>query len=166
VGSSIITVNLAIVSLVPAIVQKSWSELTTGELYEIVKLRTDVFFVEQKVDESELDRRDTEPSTMHLWIPGDDGDVAAYLRVLRDEQPEYADALRLPGRVVVGAPYRGRGLAQHLLRRVIELYGSESLLLHSQSYITGLYAAFGFVPVGDEFDEAGIPHRTMYRPAG
>lgn len=148
-----------------AIVQKSWNELTTNELYEIVKLRTDVFYVEQKVDESELDRRDTEPTTAHLWIPGDHGDVAAYLRVLRDEVPEYEDALLVPGRVVVGAAYRGRGLAQRLLERVVELYGSESLLLHSQSYITGLYAPFGFVPVGDEFEEAGIPHRTMYRAA-
>lgn len=148
---------------VPTIVQKSWSELSTGELYEIVKLRTDVFYVEQKVDESELDRRDTEATTVHLWIAGENGDVAAYLRVLRDEVAEYEDAFRLPGRVVVGPAYRGRGLAQHLLARVIELFGSESLLLHSQSYITGLYAAFGFVAVGDEFVEAGIAHRTMFR---
>lgn len=148
---------------VPTIVQKSWSELTTAELYEILKLRTDVFYVEQKVDESELDRRDTEDTTAHLWIAGENGDVAAYLRVLRDEVAEYEDAHRLPGRVVVGPAYRGRGLAQVLLARVVELYGSESLLLHSQSYITGLYAAFGFVAVGDEFMEAGIAHRTMYR---
>ena len=148
---------------VPTIVQKSWSELTTDELYEILKLRTDVFYVEQKVDESELDRRDREQTTDHLWIAGEDGDVAAYLRVLRDEVAEYEDAHRLPGRVVVAPAYRGKGLAQLLLSRVVELYGSESLLLHSQSYITGLYAAFGFVAVGDEFMEAGIAHRTMYR---
>ena len=148
---------------VPAIVQKSWSELTTEELYEILKLRTDVFYVEQKVDESELDRRDREHTTDHLWIAGENGDVAAYLRVLRDEVSEHGDAHRLPGRVVVGPAYRGKGLAQLLLSRVVELYGSESMLLHSQSYITGLYAAFGFVAVGDEFVEAGIPHRTMYR---
>lgn len=148
---------------VPTIVQKSWSELTIEELYEILKLRTDVFYVEQKVDESELDRRDTEGTTDHLWIAGENGDVAAYLRVLRDEVAEYGDAHRLPGRVVVGPSYRGRGFAQLLLSRVVELYGSESMLLHSQSYITGLYAAFGFVAVGDEFMEAGIAHRTMYR---
>jgi ElaA protein len=148
---------------VPAIVQKSFDQLTTVELYEILKLRTDVFYVEQKVDESELDRRDSEATTIHLWIPGEADDVAAYLRVLRDDVAEYRDAVLLPGRVVVGPAYRGRGLAQLLLARVIELYGSQSLLLHSQSYITGLYAAFGFVAVGDEFVEAGIPHRTMYR---
>jgi ElaA protein len=148
---------------VPAIVQKSWNELTVGELYEILKLRTDVFYVEQKVDESELDRRDLEATTHHLWIAGENGEVAAYLRVLRDDSAEYGDAFRVVGRVVVGPEYRGRGLAQRLLARVIELYGSESMLLHSQSYITGLYAAVGFVAVGDEFVEAGIPHRTMYR---
>jgi ElaA protein len=147
------------------IVQKRWHELSTDELYEIMKLRTDVFYVEQKVDETELDGRDREDTTLHLWIPGDHGDVAAYLRVLLDEEPEYADAVRLPGRVVVGAAYRGRGLARLLLARVIELFGSQALLLHSQSYITGLYAAFGFIVVGEEFVEAGIAHRTMYRAA-
>lgn len=150
---------------VPTIVQKSWNELTTGELYEILKLRTDVFYVEQKVDESELDRRDTELTTDHVWIAGESGDVAAYLRVLRDDVAEYEDAVRVIGRVVVGPAYRGRGLAQLLLARVVELYGSESMLLHSQSYITGLYATAGFVEVGEEFVEAGIAHRTMYRAA-
>ncbi|SKA91925.1 ElaA protein [Agreia bicolorata] len=148
---------------IPAIVQKRWSELTTAELYEILKLRTDVFYVEQKVDESELDRRDRESTTEHLWIPGENDDVAAYLRVLHDEVAEHEDAHLLPGRVVVGAAYRGQGLAQRLLARVVELHGSTSMLLHSQSYITGLYATFGFVAVGDEFVEAGIPHRTMFR---
>jgi len=148
-----------------SVVQKSWHELSTDELYEILKLRTDVFYVEQKIDESELDGRDREATTVHLWIPGDHGDVAAYLRVIVDAEPEYADAVRLPGRVVVGADYRGLGLARLLLARVVELFGSEALLLHSQSYITGLYAAFGFVVVGEEFEEAGIAHRTMYRPA-
>ena len=147
------------------IVEKRWSELLTDELYEIVKLRTDVFYVEQKVDESELDRRDKEDATAHLWITGDHGDVAAYLRVLCDAEAEYGDAHRLPGRVVVGAAYRGRGFARLLLTRVVELFGSEPLLLHSQSYITELYAGFGFVPVGEEFVEAGIPHRTLYRAA-
>ncbi|MBF4635549.1 GNAT family N-acetyltransferase [Agreia pratensis] len=146
-------------------VQKTWNELTTTELYEIIKLRTDVFFVEQRVDESELDRRDSEPTTEHLWIPGENGDVAAYLRVLRDEVAEYGDAYRLPGRVVVGAAYRGRGLAQRLLARVVEIHGGESMLLHSQSYIQGLYAAFDFIAVGEEFTEGGIPHRTMFRAA-
>jgi ElaA protein len=149
----------------PTIVSKNWNDLTTGELYEILKLRTDVFFVEQKVDESELDRRDTEPATEHMWIAGENGDVAAYLRVLRDDVAEYEDAVRVLGRVVVGPAYRGRGLAQLLLARVIELHGSESMLLHSQSYITGLYAGAGFAAVGEEFVEAGIPHRTMYRAA-
>jgi ElaA protein len=150
---------------VPTVVQKSWNQLTTGELYEILKLRTDVFYVEQKVDESELDRRDMEPTTVHLWIPGESGEVAAYLRVLQDDVAEYEDAVRVLGRVVVGAAHRGRGLARLLLARVIELHGSESMLLHSQSYITGLYAGVGFVAVGEEFVEAGIAHRTMYRAA-
>ena len=67
------------------ITHKSWGQLTTLELYALLKLRTDVFFVEQRIDEEELDNRDQEPTTEHLWIADVTG-VAAYLRVLVDDR--------------------------------------------------------------------------------
>ncbi|RFA13808.1 GNAT family N-acetyltransferase [Subtercola boreus] len=144
-------------------IQKRFGEVTTTELYAFLKLRTDVFYVEQKVDESELDDRDLEPATEHLWL-ADGPRVTAYLRVLEDAVPEHLDAARVIGRVVVAADQRGRGLAQVLLARVVERFGGEAMLLHSQSYAAGLYAKFGFEPFGPEFSEAGILHTTMYRP--
>ncbi|RFA07712.1 GNAT family N-acetyltransferase [Subtercola boreus] len=144
-------------------IQKRFGELTTTELYAILKLRTDVFYIEQKVDESELDDRDLEPATEHLWL-ADGHRVTAYLRVLEDAVPEHLDAARVIGRVVVAADQRGRGLAQVLLAWVVEWFGGEAMLLHSQSYTAGLYAKFGFEPFGPEFSEAGILHTTMYRP--
>lgn len=149
-----------------AIHARHWDELGTAELYSILKLRTDVFFLEQKITEEELDHRDLEPTTLHVWLAADDGTVVAYLRVIEDAEPEYRDARHLPGRVVVHPRYRGAGLARILMATVIERYGALPMLLHAQSYIVPLYAAFGFEAVGDEFQEAGIPHRTMYRPAG
>lgn len=145
-----------------SVVRKTWSELTTLELYAILKLRTDVFFVEQRIDEEELDNRDQEPTTEHYWIAADDG-VAAYLRVLVDEVPEHRDAQRLVGRVVVRSDHRGRGLAQQLLGAVIDRHGSEPMLLHSQLYVAPLYAKFGFEPLGETYTEAGLPHVMMYR---
>ncbi len=145
-----------------SIVQKSWSELTTVELYSFIKLRTDVFFVEQKVDEEELDNRDQEPTTEHLWIADDLG-TAAYLRVLTDPVPSHLDARRLPGRVVVRPDRRGEGLAQLLMQRVIDRHGSEPLLLHAQAYVAPLYAKFGFEEFGETYREAGIEHISMYR---
>jgi ElaA protein len=144
---------------------KPWGELTTDELYAFLKLRTDVFFVEQKVDETELDDRDRESSTRHYWIADDVG-AAAYLRTLVDAVPTHRDAARLIGRVVVRADRRGEGLAQKLLAEVIARHGNEPMLLHAQEYIAPLYAQFGFVPFGEVFEEAGIAHLSMYRPAG
>lgn len=145
-----------------SVITKSWGELTTDELYSIVKLRTDVFFVEQKVDEEELDNRDQEPGTVHYWI-GDDAGAAAYLRVLVNAQPEHLDAARIIGRVVVRADRRGEGLAQLLLRKVLVDFGHEAMLLHAQQYVAPLYAKFGFVEFGEPYDEATIMHISMYR---
>jgi ElaA protein len=145
-----------------SVVQKSWSELTTDELYSFLKLRTDVFFVEQRIDEEELDNRDQEPTTEHLWIT-DAAGAAAYLRVLYDPEASHLDAHRIFGRVVVRSNRRGEGLAQVLVARVIEQHGGESMVLHAQEYIAPLYAKFGFDAFGAVYVEAGIPHLSMYR---
>jgi len=143
-----------------SIVRKQWGELTTDELYSLIKLRTDVFLVEQKVDEEELDNRDQEAE--HFFI-ADVAGTAAYLRVLYDATPEHLDAHRIVGRVVVRADRRGEGLAQQLLTRVLSLYGHEALLLHAQEYVAPLYARAGFEAFGAPYDEAGIAHISMYR---
>jgi ElaA protein len=145
-----------------SVVQKSWSELTREELYSFIKLRTDVFFVEQRIDEEELDNRDQEPTTEHLWI-ADAAGTAAYLRVLVDAAALHLDARHSFGRVVVRADRRGEGLAQLLVARVIEQHGHEPMLLHAQEYIVPLYAKFGFEAFGEKYIEAGIPHISMYR---
>ena len=144
---------------------KTWSEISTDELYAILKLRTDVFFVEQRIDEEELDNRDQEPDAVHYWL-ADGPVIAAYLRVLLDAEPEHRDARRMVGRVVVHPEHRGAGLAQILLQRVMDDFGEEAMLLHAQDYIVPLYARFGFVAFGEPYQEAGIVHQSMYRPAG
>ena len=102
-----------------SVVVKSWDELTLAELYDFLKLRTDVFMWEQKADDEEMDGRDAEPSTRHLWISDDRG-CAAYLRVLRNEVPEHRDARLVIGRVATRADRRGEGLTRVLMERAIE----------------------------------------------
>jgi ElaA protein len=143
---------------------RAWSELTPDDVYAFLKLRTDVFFLEQKIDETELDDRDQEPETRHYWVADDRG-ATAYLRTLLDSDPSHRDARRLISRVVVRADRRGEGLAQKLLAEVISRHGSEPMLLHAQEYIAPLYARYGFVAFGDVYQEAGLPHLSMYRPA-
>lgn len=145
-----------------SLVVRSWSQLSVSELYAFLKLRTDVFFLEQKIDEEELDWRDSEDATLHLWI-SDAAGTAAYLRVLLDDQPSHLDARRLIGRVVVRPDRRGEGLAQKLIEHVIADHGQEAMVLHSQDYIAPLYAKFGFEAFGDSYLEAGLPHTSMYR---
>lgn len=145
-----------------SVVSRSWSELTTSELYAILKLRTDVFFVEQKVDEEELDNRDQEPGTRHYWIVDATG-TAAYLRVLENESPDHLDAHHIIGRVVVRQDRRGEGLAQLLMARALEEFSGIPMLLHAQQYVSALYAKFGFVAFGEPYDEATIKHISMYR---
>jgi ElaA protein len=147
-----------------SIARRQWGELTTTELYSLLKLRTDVFFVEQRIDEEELDWRDTEPATEHLYIADATG-TAAYLRVLFDESPEHLDAHLVVGRVVVRADRRGEGLAKALMDEVLRLHAGEPLLLHAQEYIAPLYARAGFEAFGEPYLEAGIRHVSMYRPA-
>ena len=145
-----------------SVARKSWGELTTTDLYSFLKLRTDVFFVEQRVDEEELDWRDAESTTEHYWITDEVGS-AAYLRVLTDKNPTHLDAALIIGRVVVRADRRGEGLAKVLLAAVIERHGAEAMLLHAQVYASSLYAKSGFVAFGEPYLEAGIAHLSMYR---
>lgn len=145
-----------------SVVVKSWDELTLAELYDFLKLRTDVFMLEQKADDEEMDGRDAEPTTRHLWISDDRG-CAAYLRVLWNEQPEHRDAHLVIGRVATRADRRGEGLTRALMERAIEDAAGAAIMLHAQDYVVGLYARFGFEPFGELYDEAGIPHRSMYR---
>jgi ElaA protein len=145
-----------------SVVRKSWGELTTNDLYSFLKLRTDVFYLEQKVDDEELDNRDAEPGTEHYWISDEFG-AAAYLRVLVDETASHLDARHVIGRVVVRKNRRGEGLAQELMRAVIDQHAADAMVLHAQVYAQSLYAKSGFDAFGDAYSEAGIDHISMYR---
>lgn len=142
--------------------RKYWADLTTADLYSIVQLRSDVFMWEQGVKEAEFDGRDLEPTTEHFWIADAVG-AAAYLRVTVDPEPQHLDARTSFGRVVVRADRRGERLAQVLIESVMATYGDRPMLLHAQEYIAPLYARFGFVSFGEPYDEAGLPHISMYR---
>jgi ElaA protein len=143
----------------PVLRQARFAELTTTELYGILRLRVDVFVVEQECFYPELDGRDTEPGTLHVWYAGAGGLPVAYLRVLDD-----AGTARI-GRLVTDPSARGGGLAGRLVAATLELIGERDCVLAAQSHLTGFYARFGFATSGPEFVEDGIPHTPMHRPA-
>ncbi|RBY78987.1 GNAT family N-acetyltransferase [Geodermatophilus sp. TF02-6] len=133
-----------------------FAELTPFEVYGLCRLRVDVFVVEQECPYPELDGRDAEPSTVHLWFE-DDGGVAATIRVLDD------GTSRVIGRVATAATHRGRGLAARLIAAGIALCGDVPVTLGAQAHLEGWYERFGFRRSGPGYVEDGIPHVPMRR---
>jgi ElaA protein len=128
--------------------------------HDLVKLRIDVFVVEQECPYPELDGRDTEPGTRHIWLEGTLGPVA-YLRLL--VEPDGAGRI---GRVATLPGARGNGLAGVLLEHVHATTPGR-LVLDAQTYLAAWYASLGYLPSGEEFEEDGIAHIPMTRgPAG
>ena len=141
---------------------KRFDELTAAELYEILKLRVDVFVVEQACPYPELDGLDKK--ALHLWLEDEDG-VHAYLRVMdRGAESQYVSI----GRVV--ARERRRGLGTRILKEGIraarERLGAEAVYLEAQTYAVGLYEKQGFRPISEEFLLDGIPHVKMLLELG
>ena len=135
----------------------SFRDLDTTTLYAILRLRSEVFVVEQHCPYPELDGRDLEPAARHVWVSYD-GQPVAYLRVLDD-----GSHARI-GRVCVAEAHRGGGVARTLMRAALEVVGDRPSRLSAQSYLVGWYERLGYAADGPEFLEDGIPHVPMVRP--
>jgi ElaA protein len=135
-----------------------FADLDTRTLYAILRLRCDVFVVEQQSPYPDVDGRDTEPATVHLWLE-DDGVIIAYLRVLRDPSE-----FRI-GRVCTARAHRGTGLAARLMQAALDTVDGEraACVLDAQMEATRLYERFGFKVSGDRFLDGGIEHVPMRR---
>lgn len=132
----------------------AFADLDPRTLYELLRLRVDVFVVEQACAYPELDGRDTEPSARHHWVE-EDGRVLGTLRVLSEPGGE----TRI-GRVATSAQARRRGVAAELIRVVLAEV-SRPVVIDAQAHLVGWYARFGFARSGEDFLEDGIPHSPM-----
>lgn len=144
-----------------AVLHRAWApDLECATLYALLRLRVDVFVVEQACAYAELDGRDLEPSTRHYWLAGEDrADLPiGYLRLLQDGRGDY----RI-GRLCTARLARGRGLARQLLEGALAEVGTTPCVLDAQEHLAGLYQAFGFVVVGERYDWDGVPHLPMRR---
>ena len=147
---------------------KTWSQMSADDVFAVMKLRTDVFFLEQHITEEELDSDDKKSDTIHIWAEDEPGVAVAYVRVVRKDPPPPEDlgiGLSI-GRLVVDSRRRGTGLGHELMRRALSYCEDEPVVLHAQAWVEGLYSQHGFVTVGEPFDEAGIVHVRMVRKEG
>jgi len=128
--------------------QARFDDLDRRTAYLLWQLRESVFVVEQACAYPELDGRDLEPETLHVWTD-DEGAPVGYLRVLED------DGVARIGRVLVAKSHRGRAA-------LVAIDGRPSRL-DAQSYLAHWYARFGYEQTGPEFLEDGIAHVPMRR---
>lgn len=138
-------------------------ELSPRDLYAMLKLRVDVFVVEQKCAYPELDGKDAD--ALHLRIlSGKDLVASARIR-----KPAKTDPAARIGRVVVSPEHRGQRLGDRIMVEAIaqceRLYPESPIKLSAQSHLSRFYASFGFVSVSEEYLEDNIPHIDMQRPA-
>lgn len=136
---------------------KSFEQLSTTDLYEILKLRSAVFVVEQTCPYQDIDGGDYE--SLHVYYE-EEGQLLAYLRLyLQDEETMTARI----GRVI--SAQRGVGLGAKILSAGIEAakeqLHAQHIFIEAQSYAIGFYEKAGFAVCGEEFLEDGIPHVPM-----
>jgi ElaA protein len=138
------------------------ADLDVRTLYDVLVLRSAVFVVEQECAYLDLDGRDLIEGTCH--VIGRRGGIAAYARVLAPGADHPSPRI---GRVIVAPDSRGQQLARTLMRRALEVceahWPGQEVELGAQAHLAGFYASLGFAPVGEPYDEDGIPHVWMRR---
>lgn len=137
------------------LVSKFFDELTTVELYELLKARAEIFVVEQNCAYQDIDNKDYR--SLHVFYE-EDGKVLAYLRAFIKEK----DVVQV-GRVLTLE--HGKGLGGKLLKagleHIKEKYNPTKICMEAQCYATGFYEREGFQICSEEFLEDGIPHVEM-----
>ena len=140
---------------------KKFEDLTPYELYAILRLRTEVFVVEQNCVFQDMDNKDQPAYHLMGW---ENNTLIAYTRLI---PPHLSYAEPSIGRVVTSASARGSGIGRKLMEKSIEeiirLYGKTPIKLGAQLYLKKFYESLGFMQSGDIYDEDGIDHIEMIR---
>jgi ElaA protein len=140
---------------------KSFQELSNAELYSILRLRSEVFVVEQNCPYQDLDNKDQK--CFHLMLY-DGNFLVAYCRLLPAGISYQEISI---GRVISAPSYRGKGVGKIVMQLGIQfceqLFGSAPIRIGAQVYAKGFYSALGFMEEGEEYLEDDIPHVEMVR---
>lgn len=140
---------------------KTFEELSTKELYQILRLRSEVFVVEQDCVYQDVDNKDQK--ALHvIGIKNDE--VVAYTRIFKPG--DYFDNVSI-GRVVVSQDQRKYGLGKQIMQASLaainQRFPDKSIEISAQSYLLKFYTELGFNALGEEYLEDGIPHRRMLK---
>lgn len=138
---------------------KKFEELKVEEIYKILKIRNEVFIVEQQCAYQDCDGKDE--NSYHLYLE-DNGEIIAYLRILK-KGVSY-DELSI-GRVLVHKNYRGKGISREMMLKAIKFIelnlNEKEIKIQAQSYLVNFYGSLGFKETSSEYLEDNIPHIDM-----
>ena len=140
---------------------KKFSELSTEEIYNILKLRAEVFVVEQNCVYQDIDEKDKKAT--HLFIEKNN-EIIAYTRIFK--KGDYYEENPSIGRVVVSKKERGKKLGKEIMLNSIEFIKKElkgrKIELSAQKYLDKFYKDLDFYSEGEDYLEDGIPHQRMF----
>lgn len=140
---------------------KTFDQLTTEELYQILRLRSAVFVVEQDCVYQDVDNKDQK--ALHV-VGVKDGEIVAYTRIFKPG--DYFENVSI-GRVVVAQDQRKYGLGKQIMQASLtaikERFSNKPIEISAQSYLLKFYTELGFNAFGEEYLEDGIPHRRMLK---
>ncbi|RDZ27360.1 GNAT family N-acetyltransferase [Lysobacter silvisoli] len=143
-----------------------YDRLERDQLYDLLRLRAQVFVIEQNCVYLDPDDKDRHPEALHLLGYAGDGALAAYLRIL-------PAGLSYPqvsfGRVLTAPDYRGRGLGDLMVERALDAIQAQwpgaDVQIGAQAHLQGYYGKHGFEPSSEPYVEDGIPHIDLLRRA-
>lgn len=139
-------------------IHKEYHDLSKDELYDLLKLRQEVFIVEQNCNYLDADNYDL--NSIHL-MAYKEFELVAYMRIV-PAGTLYSNISF--GRILVRKDLRRLGIGKELLTKGISLFDhNETLVMSAQVYLVKFYEFFGFITVGEEFLEDEIPHIKMIR---
>lgn len=143
---------------------KSFDALTPHEMYEMLRLRSDVFVVEQNCVFLDQDNKDQK--CHHLLLYNNQDALVAYARLV-PPGVSYPDEMSI-GRIITSSEVRGTGVGKQLMEIAIDecynLFGPGHIKIGAQLYAKQFYNAFGFAQSSEVYDEDGIDHIEMTRP--
>lgn len=140
----------------------SFEEFSNQELYSVLKLRTDIFVVEQNCPYPELDGKDQ--VSKHFCGYNIENELVAYCRVL---PPNVSYSEASIGRVLVAKSERenkhGRVMMELAVELTANLFPEHNIRIGAQTYLEKFYKGFGFLPASDPYMEDGIEHLEMIK---
>ncbi|MEC7944995.1 MAG: GNAT family N-acetyltransferase [Bacteroidota bacterium] len=137
---------------------KRYNDLSKDQFFDILKLRIEIFVVEQCCYYQELDNEDKEAFHVSIY---NDGIIVAVGRII----PNLHNKEVKIGRIAVKMEHRKKGLAYKMMKDIINFiskkYKNFSVLLSAQTYLIEFYQSFGFKEIGNTYLEDGIEHINM-----